>query len=229
MAGIRIDALPTTVIPSSEHEFPAMKDGLSVKLSLQQVAQVMVALGLIDPSTAQTLSNKTISSLASALAIADGGTGQSTAPGAFGAIKQPASDTATGVVELATAAEVATGTDTARVPSVATMKNHQGVAKAWVNFNGTGTVAIRDSFNVTSITDNGSGDWSANLTTAMANANYSVGGIGGFEAVNFGTVMNYRRELSSASQVRVNTGYIDPSAASVKADLPVICIQVFGD
>jgi len=46
--------------------------------------------------------------------------------------------------------------------------------RAWVNFNGTGTVAIRASFNVTSITDNGTGDYTVNFTTAMPDVNYSV-------------------------------------------------------
>ena len=46
-------------------------------------------------------------------------------------------------------------------------------ARAWVNFNGTGTVAIRASGNVTSITDNGAGDYTVNFTTAMPDANYS--------------------------------------------------------
>lgn len=46
--------------------------------------------------------------------------------------------------------------------------------RAWVNFNGTGTVAIRASGNVTSITDNGTGDYTVNFTTAMSDANYSV-------------------------------------------------------
>jgi hypothetical protein len=50
----------------------------------------------------------------------------------------------------------------------------QGSAKAWVNFNGTGTVAIRGSYNVSSITDNGAGDYTVNFTTAMPNANYVV-------------------------------------------------------
>jgi hypothetical protein len=49
----------------------------------------------------------------------------------------------------------------------------QGSAKAWVNFNGTGTVAIRASFNVSSITDNGTGDYTVNFTTAMPDANYA--------------------------------------------------------
>jgi hypothetical protein len=48
--------------------------------------------------------------------------------------------------------------------------------RAWVNFNGTGTVAIRASFNVTSITDNGTGDYTVNFTNAMPDANYSITG-----------------------------------------------------
>ena len=47
-------------------------------------------------------------------------------------------------------------------------------ARAWVNFNGTGTVAIRASGNVSSITDNGTGDYTVNFTTAMPDANYNV-------------------------------------------------------
>lgn len=46
--------------------------------------------------------------------------------------------------------------------------------RAWVNFNGQGTVAIRASGNVTSITDNGTGDYTINFTTAMPDANYSI-------------------------------------------------------
>jgi hypothetical protein len=44
--------------------------------------------------------------------------------------------------------------------------------RAWVNFNGTGTVAIREDGNVSSITDNGTGDYTVNFTTAMPDANY---------------------------------------------------------
>ena len=46
--------------------------------------------------------------------------------------------------------------------------------RAWVNFNGTGTVAIRAAFNVSSITDNGTGDYTVNFTNAMPDANYAV-------------------------------------------------------
>ena len=48
------------------------------------------------------------------------------------------------------------------------------MARAWVNFNGTGTVAIRASGNVTSITDLGVGQYAVNITTAMPDASYSV-------------------------------------------------------
>jgi len=47
------------------------------------------------------------------------------------------------------------------------------LCKAWVNFNGTGTVAIRASYNVSSITDNGTGDYTVNFTSALADANYA--------------------------------------------------------
>jgi hypothetical protein len=48
------------------------------------------------------------------------------------------------------------------------------LCRAWVNFNGTGTVAIRAQFNVSSITDNGTGDYTVNFATALADANYCV-------------------------------------------------------
>lgn len=48
----------------------------------------------------------------------------------------------------------------------------QGTAKCWFNLNGTGTIAERDSFNVASYTDNGTGDHTATFSTARPNANY---------------------------------------------------------
>ena len=59
-----------------------------------------------------------------------------------------------------------------------------GSAKAWVNFNGTGTVAIRASFNVSSITDNGTGNYTVNFTTAFADANYAFS----FASNNYNTI-----------------------------------------
>jgi hypothetical protein len=53
------------------------------------------------------------------------------------------------------------------------------MCRAWVNFNGTGTIAIRASGNVSSITDNGVGDYTVNFTTAMSDVNYVMVASGG--------------------------------------------------
>ena len=50
----------------------------------------------------------------------------------------------------------------------------QRMAKAWVNFNGTGTVAILDSYKVSSVTDNGTGNYIINFAVAMNNTNYAL-------------------------------------------------------
>ena len=92
-----------------------------------------------------------------------------------------ASETNQGKIEIATAAEVIAGTDAVRAITPAGLRsglNASGTApiyacRAWVNFNGTGTVAIRSSGNVSSITDNGVGDYTLNFTTAMQDANYT--------------------------------------------------------
>jgi hypothetical protein len=56
---------------------------------------------------------------------------------------------------------------------------NQGRAKAWVNFDGSaGAVSVRGSFNVSSITENATGDYTINFTTAMSNANYAVTTLG---------------------------------------------------
>jgi hypothetical protein len=59
-------------------------------------------------------------------------------------------------------------------PDGSSQASGQQACKAWVNFNGTGTVAIRAAYNVTSITDNGTGDYTVNFTTAMVDTNYCV-------------------------------------------------------
>ena len=72
-----------------------------------------------------------------------------------------------------------------------------GSAKAWVNFNGTGTVAIRGSYNVSSITDNGTGEYTVNFTNAMTDANY-VAHITHNEELNYAqAVTSFVRNASS--------------------------------
>lgn len=99
-----------------------------------------------------------------------------------------------------------------------------GSAKAWVNFNGTGTVAIRDSFNVTSITDSATGTYLVNFTTAMANANYCVtashGGVSGvgtgeIHADTFATG-NFKLRTNNSSGAAATD--MDPICAAVHAN-----------
>ena len=97
-----------------------------------------------------------------------------------------ATETALGVIELATQIETNTGTDDERAVTPEKMLNgvrsHLNASggapmyacRAWVNFNGTGTVTIRASGNVSSITDNGVGNYTINFTTAMPDSNYAV-------------------------------------------------------
>lgn len=74
-----------------------------------------------------------------------------------------------GVGDTLDVANISDGTDTVETGYVV-----NGSAKAWVNFNGTGTVAIRDSLNVASLTDIGTGLCTINLTNSMGNVGYSV-------------------------------------------------------
>lgn len=95
-----------------------------------------------------------------------------------------ATETTTGLIELATTAEAQAGTDNSRAITPLRLRNAlnaTGTApiyacRAWVNFNGTGTVAIRASGNVSSITDNGAGDYTVNFTTAMPDSSYGLAG-----------------------------------------------------
>ena len=76
--------------------------------------------------------------------------------------------------------------------------------RAWVNFNGTGTVAIRGSGNVSSITDNGTGNYTVNFTTAMPDANY--GATVGFERSRSSAVYGiYTGIAVTASSYQIST------------------------
>lgn len=73
--------------------------------------------------------------------------------------------------------------------------------RAWVNFDGTGTVAIRGSGNVSSITDNGAADYTVNFTTAMPDANYAVVG-----ATTAASNLNYPLASAAKRQANMLTG-----------------------
>lgn len=94
-------------------------------------------------------------------------------------------------------------------------------ARAWVNFNGTGTVAIRASGNVSSITDRGTGQYTINFTTAMPDANYSVSGTAWYDGVAAGITGVTGTPTTSA--VPVNTD----SNSGGGADMFLCCYSIF--
>lgn len=70
--------------------------------------------------------------------------------------------------------------------------------RAWVNFNGTGTVAIRASYNVNSITDNGAGDYTVNFTNPLQDASYAVVGDVYIGPTGYGSPMTVTSMTASA-------------------------------
>lgn len=98
------------------------------------------------------------------------------------------------------------------------------MARAWVNFNGTGTVAIRAAGNVSSITDNGTGDYTVNFTNAMPDANYSCVLTGG-NGTSLGFVMASDHVTPrSTALVRI---YASNNTGSAAADHGTVSVAIF--
>lgn len=115
----------------------------------------------------------------------------------------------------------------ANASNVMTALNASGSApiyacRAWVNFNGTGTVAIRGSGNVSSITDNATGDYTVNFTTAMPDANYSAVDAKGNSSPNASSELRLITLL--AASARINTIY---AVSPFVYDEPIICLSFF--
>ena len=112
---------------------------------------------------------------------------------------------------------------------LATQNGMTGIAKAWVNFNGTGTPAINGSFNVSSITDNGTGDYTVNFTTAMPNANYSSAGFAWASNKNCCAIFLGPKVTATnpqtTSSIRITTR--DNVSETVLYDADVINVSIF--
>jgi len=100
----------------------------------------------------------------------------------------------------------------------------QSAAKVWINFNGTGTIATRDSFNVSSISDEGSGLYQYDFSNAMSDANYSGSGMVGEGNNNNNRNMQFG-DTYSTTALDLNCG--DGVGSTV--DPSVVCSQIFGD
>ena len=106
--------------------------------------------------------------------------------------------------------------------------NQRRVAKAWVNFNGTGTVAIRTSYNVSSITDDGTGKYDVNFSTAMSDNDYSVVSDGRYDTGDSAgsSICTVRREALTTSKFGVRGS--NPAAGTF-SDFEMVSAIVFGN
>ena len=92
------------------------------------------------------------------------------------------------------------------VDTVETGDVGNGSAKAWVNFNGTGTLTVNESFNITSVTDVGTGTYNLNLSNSMSSGNYSTsGGASNTSANNW--FMNNASAFHSSTIARFDSAY----------------------
>ena len=127
---------------------------------------------------------------------------------------------------------VTTLSDTAGSNSSTAAQIQQGRAKAWVNWNSQGTVAVRDSFGVNSITDNGGGIFAINFSPTFSNANYAVSGACGNINNSTAGTNAYISLLGGGKgsgnvftdRVDILTGYTDNSAV----DYPMNMVYVHG-
>jgi len=105
-----------------------------------------------------------------------------------------------------------------------TQNTVQSLVKAWINLNGTGTIATRDSFNSASITDNGTGEYIDTFTNPMANTTYSASGESGTLGANNENmfVCNFGRSTTGSRGSNMSDG-------GSAADRDLYCIMVAGD
>jgi len=100
------------------------------------------------------------------------------------------------------------------------------IIKAWINFNGTGTIAINDSFNVSSITDNGTGEYTITWDTDFANSSYAVGSITGDatgDAAPANAFVTTKTILAGSIRVLIR------DAGGSPGDREAVCLIAIGD
>ena len=108
--------------------------------------------------------------------------------------------------------------------------NEEGFAKAWINFNGTGTIAIRDSFNVSGIIDNGTGDYTVTWDTDFADTNYAFTTFARDTNDSAEAVMvaaPFISDTKAVGSLQIKCQFINTSAAGV-FDCPEVNVHAFG-
>jgi len=191
--GIRIDALDEG-IASRDHVIPAMDNNATVQLPIGDVVDLVGAnhlakihhdvspktvlvdadeFGVVDTEDSNSLKKVTLASLISSVFK----TARKIADAYFLSSFRlwDAADSTKGLAFNLSSIATAT-TRTIKMPDADVDLSNvvPSDVKAWVNFNGTGTVAIRASKNVSSVTDNGTGNYTVNFATPMPDANYAT-------------------------------------------------------
>ena len=115
------------------------------------------------------------------------------------------------------------GTSGVTFPDSTSMQTGQQACKAWVNFNGTGTVAIRESYNVSSITDNGTGLYTVNFTTAMPDLKFSASALSGLSGATIRIANNTTAFTTTSFQVQT------VNSAGSDLDSPNVCVTIFSN
>ena len=123
----------------------------------------------------------------------------------------------------------AIGSDGANTPVIMNDSgSNSNTCRAWVNFNGTGTVAIRASFNVSSITDNGTGDYTVNFTNAFSDINYApTFGIRSSIATATSQLEMDFTVAPTTTALRVNSVFVNTGNNRTFIDCPQVNISVF--
>jgi len=143
----------------------------------------------------------------------------------------PGANDMPGRLVFSTTATGSTPTERMRITSTGDLRFNSGYGsvataygvRAWVNFNGSNTVAIRQSGNVSSITDNGTGVYQVNFTNSMPDDSYSVAGTATWSSANYGGVLLLNGSTGGISSDHVwvatvsntNTAAIDPLVVTV--------------
>jgi hypothetical protein len=186
VAGSPITTSGTLAISLSGTALPVLNGGTGVTTSTGSGNNVLstsptLVTPILGTPTSGTLTNCTFptlnqnttgtaAGLSATLAVASGGTGVTTSTGSGNNV-------------LSTSPTLTTPTINSAQVSTISGSAPLFLCRAWVNFNGTGTIAIRASGNVSSLTDNGTGDYTINFTTAMPDTDYTnSGNIGGSSA-----------------------------------------------
>tara|TARA_R100000908_G_scaffold45984_1_gene22417 strand:+ start:169 stop:567 length:399 start_codon:yes stop_codon:yes gene_type:complete len=103
------------------------------------------------------------------------------------------------------------------------------LCKARVSFNGVGTLAIRDSFNVSSVTDGGTGTYTINFTNSMPNENYAVTGTSSWNTLSWGATLTIDASVYSTSSLKIRTFYVSSGSSFILIDSIRTSVAFFGD